>query len=255
MSQIDEEHPARVRTRRVSRARSIASSTSSSSVSPVQPASPAAASVPDPASSLNGSAAEAAPGPVPPLLRPGPGVRLLAAVVLAAVIGLVGGGAAAWIIYLHLGPAQRTITQLITGPSGAEAQTIGQLAQSKAASVVTIATQPVSAASLAPGRGWLCQRGGGQLGWIDPDQRPGGARRQPAPGWPSRRSRLRRGDRRHRPRPRAGGPARGRGNRSHPDLAVDHRSGGGRLRGRRIQHVGDGAERGRRHGQRGRSRR
>ncbi|MGA8014764.1 MAG: S1C family serine protease, partial [Candidatus Dormiibacterota bacterium] len=71
--------------------------------------------------------------------------------VLAAVIGLVGGGAAAWIIYLHLGPAQRTITQLITGPSGGEAQTIGQLAQSKAASVVTIATQPVSAASLAQG--------------------------------------------------------------------------------------------------------
>ncbi len=152
MSQIDEEHPARVRTRRVSRTRSLASSTPLEAVSPVEPVSPAVPdNVPDPASSPNGSPAEVAAGPVPPLLRPGPGIRLLAAVVLAAVIGLVGGGAAAWAIYQHFGPAQHTITQLVTGPSGSQGETIGELAQSKEASVVTIATQPVTAATLAQG--------------------------------------------------------------------------------------------------------
>jgi len=42
--------------------------------------------------------------PAQPLIRPGPRVRLLAAVILAALVGALGGGAAAWSIYQHYGP-------------------------------------------------------------------------------------------------------------------------------------------------------
>ena len=41
--------------------------------------------------------------------------RLIAAVVLSAVIGLVGGGLAAWGIYARFGPVERvTLTKLLT---------------------------------------------------------------------------------------------------------------------------------------------
>ena len=85
-----------------------------------------------------------------PLIRPGAGVRMLAAVVLAALIGVFGGGAAAWVIYQHYGPVQR-ITQVINGSPGNQTATAGQLAQSKAGSVVTIATQPAIPATVAAG--------------------------------------------------------------------------------------------------------
>jgi S1-C subfamily serine protease len=88
---------------------------------------------------------------VPPLIRPGPRVRLLAAVILGALVGALGGGAAAWSIYQHYGPVQRIVYQQISGSTGTQTQTIGQLAQANAASVVTIATQPVTAAELADG--------------------------------------------------------------------------------------------------------
>jgi putative serine protease PepD len=86
-----------------------------------------------------------------PLIRPGPRVRVLAAALLAALVGALGGGAAAWSIYQHYGPVQRIVYQQITGSTSTQPQTIGQLAQANAASVVTIATQPVTAAQLADG--------------------------------------------------------------------------------------------------------
>jgi S1-C subfamily serine protease len=89
--------------------------------------------------------------PAQPLIRPGPRVRLLAAVILAALVGALGGGAAAWSIYQHYGPVQRIVYQQISGSPGTQTQTIGELAQANAASVVTIATQPVTAAELADG--------------------------------------------------------------------------------------------------------
>jgi S1-C subfamily serine protease len=76
---------------------------------------------------------------------------VLAAALLAALVGALGGGAAAWSIYQHYGPVQRIVYQQITGSTSTQPQTIGQLAQAKAASVVTIATQPVTAAELADG--------------------------------------------------------------------------------------------------------
>jgi S1-C subfamily serine protease len=85
-----------------------------------------------------------------PLFRPGPGMRLLAAVVLSACLGLVGGGLGAWAVYQHYGPIERVVTQEITGKGG-QAETIGQLAQASSPSVVSILTQPATAQSLAAG--------------------------------------------------------------------------------------------------------
>jgi len=89
--------------------------------------------------------------PVQPLIRPGPRVRVLAAVVLGALVGALWGGAAAWSIYQHYGPVQRNVYQQISGSTSTQPQSVGQLAQANAASVVTIATQPVTAAELADG--------------------------------------------------------------------------------------------------------
>lgn len=89
--------------------------------------------------------------PVQPLIRPGPRARVLAAVVLAALVGALCGGGAAWSIYQHYGPVQRIVYQQISGSTSTQTQTVGQLAQANAASVVTIATQPITAAELADG--------------------------------------------------------------------------------------------------------
>jgi S1-C subfamily serine protease len=59
------------------------------------------------------------------------------------------------LIYQHYGPVQRIVYQQISGSTSSQSQTIGQLAQANAASVVTIATQPVSAAELAGGSAGL----------------------------------------------------------------------------------------------------
>jgi len=87
--------------------------------------------------------------PVQPLIRPGPRARVLAAVILAALVGALCGGGAAWSIYQHYGPVQRIVYQQISGSTSTQTQTVGQLAQANAASVVTIATQPITAAELA----------------------------------------------------------------------------------------------------------
>jgi S1-C subfamily serine protease len=114
------------------------------------PASPSAERSTEPSA---GEAAPSAPAPEPagPLIRPGPGLRLLATVILAILVGAIGGGAVAWAIYQHYGPVERIYTQQINGSPGGQGETVGQLAQANAGSVVTIATQPVSAGDLVNG--------------------------------------------------------------------------------------------------------
>ncbi|MGD1053459.1 MAG: S1C family serine protease, partial [Candidatus Dormibacteria bacterium] len=51
----------------------------------------------------------------------------------------------------HYGPVQRVVYQQISGSTSTQTQTIGQLAQANAGSVVTIATQPVTATEVADG--------------------------------------------------------------------------------------------------------
>ncbi len=76
--------------------------------------------------------------------------RLLAAIVLSAVIGLVGGGLAAWGIYARFGPVERVITQTnVVGPGGTISA--GAIAQAKSPSVVEVLTKPVTADSLLSG--------------------------------------------------------------------------------------------------------
>ncbi len=79
--------------------------------------------------------------------------RLIAAVVLSAVIGLVGGGLAAWGIYARFGPVERVTQQTIVGGSGGTggALTAGSIAQTKSVSVVEVITKPVTASSLLTG--------------------------------------------------------------------------------------------------------
>ena len=80
--------------------------------------------------------------------------RLIAAVVLSAVIGLVGGGLAAWGIYARFGPVERVTQQTIVGGSGGSGGgglTAGSIAQAKSASVVEVVTQPVTPGSLLAG--------------------------------------------------------------------------------------------------------
>jgi S1-C subfamily serine protease len=84
-----------------------------------------------------------------------PRERLIAAVVLSAVIGLVGGGLAAWGIYARFGPVERvTITNPGGGSTGGNggALTAGAIAQAKSVSVVEVLTSPVTPASLLAGQ-------------------------------------------------------------------------------------------------------
>lgn len=71
---------------------------------------------------------------------------LLAAVVLSASLGLVGGAAAGWAIYQHYGPSQRIITQVPAnsgGTDGSSAASVGSIAGTAEASVVKVVTRPV----------------------------------------------------------------------------------------------------------------
>ncbi|MFI5287573.1 MAG: S1C family serine protease [Candidatus Dormibacteria bacterium] len=77
--------------------------------------------------------------------------RLIAAVVLSAVIGLVGGGLAAWGIYARFGPVERVTQQTIVGSGNSGTLTAGSIATAKSASVVEVVTQPVTPASLLTG--------------------------------------------------------------------------------------------------------
>ena len=79
--------------------------------------------------------------------------RLIAAVVLSSVIGLVGGGLAAWGIYARFGPVERVIVQTVVGSGNGSGDTLtaGAIAQAKSVSVVEVLTQPVTVGSLASG--------------------------------------------------------------------------------------------------------
>ncbi|MEO8897561.1 MAG: S1C family serine protease [Candidatus Dormibacter sp.] len=77
------------------------------------------------------------------------GSRLLAAVVLSACVGVIGGGLGAWGVYTHFGPVQRVITETKTGGG---AISVGDIAAAVQPSLVTISTAPISAAQLATGQ-------------------------------------------------------------------------------------------------------
>ena len=76
------------------------------------------------------------------------GTRLLAAVVLSACVGVIGGGLGAWGVYSHFGPVERVVTETKTGGG---AVSVGDIATAVLPSVVTISTQPVTAGGLASG--------------------------------------------------------------------------------------------------------
>jgi len=77
---------------------------------------------------------------------------LLAAVVLSACVGLVGGALAAWGIYSRFGPVERVVTQSISaGNPGNAGLTVGTIAEQKAVSVVEIITGPIDPATLLDG--------------------------------------------------------------------------------------------------------
>lgn len=77
-----------------------------------------------------------------------PGPRLLAAVVLSACIGLIGGGLGAWGVYTHFGPVERVITETKTGGG---AISTGDLALAVQPSLIVVSTQQVTPAQLAAG--------------------------------------------------------------------------------------------------------
>lgn len=78
---------------------------------------------------------------------------LVAAVVLSACVGLVGGSLAAWAIYARFGPVERVVTQLAPQPGGGggSAPSVAQVGQQAAPSVVEIATKPLDSQSLLSG--------------------------------------------------------------------------------------------------------
>jgi S1-C subfamily serine protease len=76
------------------------------------------------------------------------GTRLLAAVVLSACVGMVGGGLGAWGVYTHFGPVERVITETKTGGGSIS---VGDIATAVEPSLVMVSTQPVTAAGLATG--------------------------------------------------------------------------------------------------------
>lgn len=76
------------------------------------------------------------------------GTRLLAAVVLSACVGVIGGGLGAWGVYTHFGPVERVITETKTGGG---AISVGDIATAVQPSLVTVSTVPVTPAELAAG--------------------------------------------------------------------------------------------------------
>jgi len=72
---------------------------------------------------------------------------LLAAVLLSAIVGLVGGAAGAWALYQRLGPAREIVTSP-TQPSGGGAAPLSSLAARVAPSLVRIVTRPLGPADL-----------------------------------------------------------------------------------------------------------
>ena len=78
-----------------------------------------------------------------------PRSQLIAAVVLSACVGLLGGALAAWGIYARFGPVERVVTQN-TNVAGPNAD-VATIAKQASASVVEIATHAVDSQSLLGG--------------------------------------------------------------------------------------------------------
>lgn len=78
---------------------------------------------------------------------------LLAVVAFSACVGLVGGALAAWAIYARFGPVERVIVQQgnASGNTSNGGLTVAQVAQQASASVVEIATRPVTTQTLLGG--------------------------------------------------------------------------------------------------------
>lgn len=76
---------------------------------------------------------------------------LLAAVVLSACVGLVGGALAAWAIYARFGPVERVVTQITQQVGNGGGASVPQIAQQAGASVVEIATRPLDSQALLNG--------------------------------------------------------------------------------------------------------
>lgn len=73
---------------------------------------------------------------------------LLAAVILSACVGLLGGASGAWVLYQRLGPAREIVSgPTQPGPPGSPA-TYGQLAAKAAPAIVKIVTQPQTPSDL-----------------------------------------------------------------------------------------------------------
>jgi S1-C subfamily serine protease len=81
--------------------------------------------------------------------------QLLAAVVLAACVGLVGGAGSAWALYQRLGPAERIVSAPAApgsnGAPGQSSQTYASLAAAAAPSIVRIVTRSATARDLVDG--------------------------------------------------------------------------------------------------------
>jgi S1-C subfamily serine protease len=82
---------------------------------------------------------------------------LLAAVVMSACVGLIGGSLGAWAIYARFGPVERVVTQLAPQPGGGggSAPSVAQVGQQAAGSVVEIATKPLDSQSFLGGNAGL----------------------------------------------------------------------------------------------------
>ncbi|HEV7678752.1 MAG TPA: trypsin-like peptidase domain-containing protein [Candidatus Dormibacteraeota bacterium] len=88
------------------------------------------------------------------------GRRLLAAIVLASCLSLVGGAAAAWGIYQHYGPVERVVSQVPASSTSGSAVGVGAIATAAAPSVVEVLTQPVTPTDL------LAQPKGFAVGFV-----------------------------------------------------------------------------------------
>ncbi|HEV3123579.1 MAG TPA: S1C family serine protease [Candidatus Dormibacteraeota bacterium] len=76
---------------------------------------------------------------------------LLAAVVLSACVGLLGGASAAWALYERLGPAREIVSTPAQSGTAGSAGTFGDVAAKAAPSIVKIVTQPQSPTDLVQG--------------------------------------------------------------------------------------------------------
>jgi len=81
--------------------------------------------------------------------------QLVAAVVLSACVGVVGGGLAAWAIYARFGPVERVVTQTINVGGGGTASSAAGIGQQASPAIVEIATRSIGPQDLLGGTSGL----------------------------------------------------------------------------------------------------